>query len=112
MTQRIVDTLTDGTTSYEQRTELDGEEWLLSFRWNARIDRWFMSISALDGTPVLTGACVSLNIPLNRRAVSGPPGAFVALSETAQEDPPGLLELGARVKLYYISPDDAADLEG
>ena len=109
MTQRIVDTLTDGTLAYDQRVELDGEEWLLSFQWNSRIDRWFMSITALDGTPVLTGACVSLNIPLNRRAVSGPPGAFVALSEST-DDPPGLLDLGARVRLYYVSPDDAGEL--
>lgn len=110
MTQRIVDTLTDGTTAYDQRVELDGEEYLLRFRWNSRIDRWFLSIDGLDGVPRLTGAAVSLGIPLNRRAVNGPPGAFIALSESG-DDSPGLLDLGGRVKLYYVSPDDAADLE-
>lgn len=101
-----IDTLTDGTTAYDQRTELDGEEWLLTFRWNARIDRWFMSIAALDGTPVLTGAGVSLLVPLNRRAVGGPPGVFLAYSETEDDNPPGLLELGARVKLVYLELED------
>lgn len=105
-----IDTLTDGTTAYDQRTELDGEEWLLTFRWNGRLDRWFLSIDALDGTPVLTGAGIGLRLPLNRRAVGGPPGVFFALSETAQDDPPGLLELGARVKLYYLTAEEVAAL--
>lgn len=103
-----IDTLTDGTTSYDQRIELDGEEWLFSFDWNSRIDRWFFSIDDLSGVPVLTGAAVSLDIPLNRRAVGGPPGILVA-SSVSGDDPPGLLELGARVRLYYL---EAADLAG
>lgn len=97
----LIDTLTDGTTAYDQRVELDGEEWLLSFRWNSRIDRWFFSIDGLDGVPRLTGAAVSLAVPLNRRSVNGPPGVFVATSESG-DDPPGLLDLGGRVKLYYV----------
>ncbi len=101
----LIDTLTDGTTAYDQRVELDGEEWLLTFRWNSRIDRWFFSIAGLDGVQRLTGAAVSLSIPLNRRSVSGPPGVFVALSESG-DDPPGLLDLGGRVKLYYIEKSD------
>ncbi len=100
-----IPTLTDGTTAYDQRVELDGEEWLLTFRWNPRIDRWFFSITGLDGVPRLTGAAVSLNIPLNRRAVSGPPGTFIALSESG-DDPPGLLDLGGRVKVYYVEKSD------
>lgn len=96
-----IPTLTDGTTAYDQRVELDGEEWLVSFRWNSRVDRWFFSIDGLDGVPRLTGAAVSLDIPLNRRAVSGPPGQFFAISESG-DDPPGLLDLGGRVKLFYV----------
>jgi hypothetical protein len=45
----IIDTLTDGTVAYDQRTELDGEEYLLSFRWNERRARWAFSIAGLDG---------------------------------------------------------------
>lgn len=105
----LIDTLTDGTTAYDQRVELDGEEWLISFRWNSRIDRWFFSIDGLDGVPRLTGAAVSLNVPLSRRAVNGPLGEFIALSESG-DDPPGLLDLGARVKLYYLEAADLAAL--
>lgn len=106
-----IDTLTDGTTAYDQRTELDGVEYLLTFRWNDRRQRWAFSINGLDGSDILTGATVSLFIPLNRRAVAGPPGVFLALPESDTTDPPGLLELGARVKLLYLDVDDVAALQ-
>jgi hypothetical protein len=98
----IIDTLTDGTVAYDQRTELDGEEYLLSFRWNERRARWAFSIAGLDGTGILTGQVVSLFVPLNRRAVGGPAGEFVAQPETDDHSPAGLLDLGARVKLVYL----------
>lgn len=101
-----IPTLTDGTTAYDQRIELEGVEWLFSFQWNARVDRWFMSINALDGAPVLAGAGVPVGIRLNRRAVGGPPGDLIAVSETASLEPPGLLELGDRVRLYYVEAVD------
>ena len=66
-----------------------------------------MSIQALDGTFVLTGQTIHLRIPLNRRAVGGPPGLLIALPETGVVDPPGLHDLGAGVKLYYVTADDA-----
>ncbi len=106
----FLDTLTDGTPAYDQRTELDGVEYLLTFRFNSRRDRWSFSITGLDGAPILTGATVSLFIPLNRRAVGGPPGVFIALPESDTTDPPGLLELGTRVKLLYLSAEDVAAL--
>lgn len=101
-----IPTLTDGTQSYTQRTELDGEDYLLSFLYGLRRDRWVMSIQGLDGTFLLTGQTVHLFIPLNRRAVGGPPGVLIALPEVGVVDPPGLHDLGAGVKLYYITADD------
>lgn len=107
MTITQLSTLTDGTQSYQQRTELDGEEWLFTFLYNLRRDRWTFSIQALDGTYVLTGQTVHLQIPLNRRAVQGPAGVLIALPEPGVVDPPGLHDLGEAVKLFYISADDA-----
>ncbi len=104
------DTLTDGQTAYDQRTELDGVEYLLTFRWNARRERWTLSIDGLDGTSILTGQTVSLYVPLNRRAVGGPPGVLLAVPEDASTDPPGLLDLGARVKLQYWTAAEVAAL--
>lgn len=104
-----IPTLTDGTVTYEQRTELDGTEYLLSFQWNPRRDKWALSINALDGTDVLTGQNVCLNIPLNRRAVGGPPGVLICLPAAEGDfEPPGLVDFGTRVALWYLN---AADLE-
>lgn len=101
-----IPTLTDGTQSYLQRTELDGDDYLMSFLYNLRRNRWTMSLQSLDGTYVLTGQTIHLNIPLNRRAVGGPPGVLIALPEAGVTEPPGLHDLGAGVKLYYLTADD------
>lgn len=101
-----IPSLTDGTQSYTQRSEFDGEDYLVSFLYSLRRDRWVMSLQALDGTYVLTGQTVHLYVPLNRRAVGGPPGVLIALPEVGVVDPPGLHDLGAGVKLYYITADD------
>lgn len=107
----IIPTVTDGTEAYDQRTQLEGVEYLLSFRYNLRRELWTFSIDALDGTPILTGQSVHVGILLNRRAVRGPPGLFMAISETGDLASPGLHELGERVKLCYLTAAEVAALE-
>jgi hypothetical protein len=107
----VLPTLTDGTEAYDQRTQLDGVEYLFSFRYNLRRELWTFSIQALDGTPILTGQTVHVGILLNRRAVRGPPGLFLAISETDDLASPGLQELGERVKLCYLTAAEVAELE-
>lgn len=107
----VLQTLTDSTEAYDQRTQLEGTEYLFRFRYNLRRELWTFSIEALDGTPILTGQTVVLGVPLNRRAVGGPPGVFIAIGETDSLDPPMLEELGARVKLCYLTAAEVAELE-
>lgn len=102
-----IDTLTDGTAAYDERLELEGVEYILTFLWNVRRERWSFSITGLDGAAILTGATVSLGVPLNRRAVAGPPGLFVAVSLSENDDPPGLTDLGGRVSLLYVESEDS-----
>jgi hypothetical protein len=54
---------------------------------------------------------VHVGIPLNRRAVGGPPGLLIAISETDEIASPTLQELGERVKLCYLTADEVAALE-
>ncbi len=107
----VIPTLTDGTEAYDQRTQLEGVEYLFQFRYNFRRELWTFSIQALDGTDILTGQTVHVGIPLNRRAVGGPPGLFIAVSETDDIESPTFDELGARVKLVYLSAAEVAALE-
>ncbi len=107
----VIPTLTDGTEAYDQRTQLEGVEYLFQFRYNFRRELWTFSILALDGTDILTGQTVHVGIPLNRRAVGGPPGLFLAISETDDLESPTFHELGLRVKLCYLTAAEVAELE-
>ena len=106
----VIPTLSDGTEAYDQRTQLEGVEYLLSFRYNLRRELWTFSIQALDGRWILTGQTVHVGIPLNRRAVRGPPGVLLAISETDDITSPMLQELGLRVKLCYLPAAEVAAL--
>lgn len=110
---RIIPTLSgpDAVEAYDQRTALEGVEYLWEFRYNLRRELWTFSIRALDGTPILMSQSIVVGIPLNRRAVGGPPGVLIAVSETENIDPPTMLELGDRVKLCYVSADELAALD-
>jgi hypothetical protein len=107
----IIPTLRDGAEAYDQRTQLEGIEYLLAFRYNLRRELWTFSIQALDGRSILTGQTVHVGIPLNRRAVQGPPGVFIAVPETDDLTPPGLHELGERVKLCYLTAAEITAIE-
>jgi len=107
----IIPTLSDGTEAYDQRTQLEGVEYLFGFRYNLRRELWGFSFRALDGSPILTGQTVHVGIVLNRRAVRGPPGVLIAISETADLASPTLHELGVRVKLCYLTAAEVAVIE-
>lgn len=105
-----IPTLFDGTVAYRQRTRLgigsEAQDWIIDFRWNARTSVWQFSILDLESTPVLTGQAVACGLNLLKRAVGGPGGQIFALSSDGGVEPPGLLELGDRVLLFYS--DDGA----
>jgi hypothetical protein len=106
MTVFIVPT-PDGSTPFaDQRTALDGREYVLAFAWNGREGSWYLSISDESGEPISTVKILP-NTPLFRRVKDArkPPGFLVALS--GDDTPPTLADLGTRVVLYYY---DAAEL--
>ena len=104
MPDLVIPTLTDSETlHYRQRTRLDDQDWFLTFLWNERCAVWTLTIDALDGSRVLTGQRIVVGLPLLGRAIGGPSGNLVALSETSDLSPPGLTELGARVRLWFLN---------
>lgn len=106
----VLQTLTDGTEAYDQRMQLEGTEYIFQFRYNLRRELWSFSVLGLDGTYLLTGQTVHVGIPLNRRAVGGPSGIIIAISETDDISSPTLQELGERIKLIYMTADEVAAL--
>lgn len=91
---------------FDIRTTLDGREFILSFDWNDREQRFYFSIAASDGTPIMSGRKLVCNWPLTRKiaGTAKPPGILMAIDYSNQAgEPPGLNDLGERVKLVYFS---------
>lgn len=89
--------------AYSFTIELDGTNYVLSFRFNVRMDRWAMDIAKTDGTVVLAGVVLETGVDLTGRYVSDslPPGRFLAYDESGQGMNAGRYDLGDSVKLLY-----------
>lgn len=96
--------------NFSQRTILDGREYVLTFRWNQREAKWYLSIADTNEAPIVQGVKIVINFPLlTNRIVDErrPPGEIFAVDPSGEERDPGLYDLGARVRLLYI---EAADI--
>lgn len=96
---------------YTQVIDLDGVDYLFDFRYNQRENAWYFSIALVDETPLVSGIKIVVNVGLLQRFPSPllPPGLLIALSNTTDQSPPGIGELGttSRVTLLYF---DKAEL--
>ena len=89
--------------AYSFVIELEKRNYLLRFRFNERMNTWFMDICKTDGTPILAGLPLLTDTDLVSRFVIPdlPPGLFVAVDESGQGMDAGRFDLGASVKLLY-----------
>lgn len=96
---------------FDQTVNLDGTDYLLTFRYNQREARYFLTIGAPDGTVYTAGAALVCDFPLfsNCRDSRLPPGRLFCQASGPDRTPPALGELGIgkRVELVYY---DAAEL--
>ncbi len=98
---------TPGVPYYQQKTTLEGRDFILGFSYNQRIGRWYLSIYDETEAPLLLGLKLMANRPLLRHYRANtllPPGEFVALASDGSHEPPTLDELGEgkRVELLYL----------
>lgn len=98
---------------YTQITRLDGVAYELSFRFNQRELAWYLSIALEDGTELARGIKIVVGIDLLRRRKHDlrlPQGLLVAVTNTNDDSPPGLADLGIdrRVTLTYSLEADLA----
>lgn len=94
--------------AFEITVELDGTNYNLSFRWTRRLEAWIVDIYDSVDTLLLGGHRISIGIPLYyyRGYSDIPPGFLVALDTTNQDLDPGLTDLGDRVRMIYVGPDE------
>lgn len=99
-----------GRSSWRQITDLGGRDYLLTFRWNARIGRWFLTVATESGTVIRECVPLAPDFPVLRgvRNAARPEGElYLADTQRAQglEDP-SVDSLGARHQLLYLDGED------
>jgi len=101
--------------AWVQRTRLDGVDYQLDFAWNGREGAWYVSISKVDGSPLVLGLKLVSNRPLLKRFrhVSGlPPGELAAINPEASIDYAQYGDLNNGVLVCYFDAATLANLGG
>lgn len=94
---------------WSQVVDLDGASYQLRWHKNLRETAWMLDIRDADGTDLLVGRAVRVNVPLNGWLPRAglPRGILMAVDTSGQEkEIENYDELGERVKVEYIPEDD------
>lgn len=88
--------------------QLDGETFNLAFHYNARADRWGVSLFDVEENPVKHGARLVTGIDLLQRVASEakPLGQLTVVDTTENELEPTNETLGQQCQLRYIEEAD------
>ena len=93
--------------SFTVTVDLVGVPFELSFRWNARASSWVFGLASADGTRLADGLTVRAGSLLYAFEIDKSPlGLFFAHDTAGQGADPGRDDLGARVRVYFMEPDD------
>jgi len=94
-----------------QTIQLDNVEYILSFVWNYRELKWYMSISDFANNEILTGMKLTgdgLPMQLWRGRSDLPAGTFTVIDTTGDKRDPERYNLGVGqdIKLIYVPEDE------
>jgi hypothetical protein len=91
---------------YTEKITLEGVIYTLGIRYNARMDRWLLSIKDSADTNMAISLPLLNGVPLTYKWVGRiagfPPGQFTMVDETDQDRSPGKDDLGDDLKLIYL----------
>jgi hypothetical protein len=95
---------TDGYPNFDLDQSLDGAVYLMTFRWNERESKWYMTLADDTGDPIFAGVKVVADRVISFRTADArmPPGDITTIDTSGAGLDPGLDDLGNRVKLVYI----------
>lgn len=101
---------TSRLSSFTQIVTLDGEQYGLRFLWNARAERWFLSVSDAEGLPLITGRKLCSDRPwaAHETLATAPPGKLWVYATGGGDADPGLRDLGERVAMMYVDKAGSA----
>lgn len=90
--------------SYNFAVDLDGDAYLLRFRYNPRMEAWAMDIATTQNEDIINGIILQTGVPMVEHIASenAPKGAFLLIDETGANLDPESETLGNEVKLLYV----------
>lgn len=99
----------------DMTVNLDGTDYVLSFRYNQRAQTYALSIYTPEGEELAKGATLVCRWPLFRNRTAEkrlPPGVLVVLPNGNDGTPPKIGELGPgkRCELIYLTAEEKAAL--
>ena len=96
---------------YDLKITLDGDDYILNFKFNSREERWYFDIYDKEDNPLLLGnkiLCLYPLLNLQTDARDLPPGFFYCASGPNDNSPPGLYDLGEDRRCQLIYYDEAS----
>lgn len=102
-----------GVAFWQQRTALDGVDYLMTFRWSQREGVWSLDIADLDGVAIVSGLVLVVGVSLLRGVVDTrrPAGELVVVDTSGASDrDPGFDDLGAPGARFVLAYFTAAEL--
>ena len=112
MTVTVIDT-SQSLFDYHQRVSLDDVQFELRFRWNTRLQAWFVDILDEDRIVLVYARRCVIEWPLLRQArhLDDIPGGELMNVDTTQRGvPPIADDFGTRVLLMYIDQAEFATI--
>ena len=97
---------------YTQRTSLDGQLYLLEFKWNELNESWYLSLYTDLGEPLQYNMRLSADFPINYLTTDprAPQGWIIAYDTTKQGVDPAFDDLGTRSLLLYFDEEEVNGL--
>ena len=95
---------------YDFTISLDGTVYLLSVRWNGRMNKWFISIALENGTEIIGMRPIIADFPPFARFRNNnlPAGELIFIDTSGENRDPDRTDLGSRVILMYLEESDIA----
>ncbi len=93
---------------FTQVTALSGQDFVFTFKWNARESAWYMDIADQDDVLIVASRKLVVDYPLITRCVDPrrPLGVLWAIDRSGAGLDPGRFDLDGRVALIYVEPED------
>jgi hypothetical protein len=96
--------------AWTQETQLEGQTYVLEFRWNTRDSSWYLSLYDVDGSVLVAGLRLRHAAPTLRHVADlgkRPPGELILVGSEATYD-----NFGKEAQLLYVERETVEEILG